>query len=236
VVPICRLAVALWQRPPPPLSRLLAALCVAPHTAPEVLTDRLAALHVQSVQIATDNKRAKALLTDLRRADRQRQHQQQRTSPASTGTGAGPATAATTAAAAAAGPVDIYDSGAVSGLVSALLHNESVQSSQWTAQLATAEREASAVLDDCEKTRSALDEWYRQPAQGLVPWVTVDALSLAQWAERWRKCTAQLRELESRARDRLSDQRTRMLTDGGVGVSGGMITPTFAVSPTKGRL
>lgn len=57
---------------------------------------------------------------------------------------------------------------------------------------------ASQGLADCAKVQQTLEEWWDQPAQYLVPWVTQEGMNEGKWVEQWRVLAAKMRQLSTR--------------------------------------
>lgn len=51
------------------------------------------------------------------------------------------------------------------------------------------------ALADCVQVKDTINEWWNQPAQYVVPWVTVEGNSLQNWKEKWMVLTTKLRQM-----------------------------------------
>ncbi|XP_064403893.1 HAUS augmin-like complex subunit 5 isoform X2 [Halichondria panicea] len=56
---------------------------------------------------------------------------------------------------------------------------------------------ASHGLSRCSHVEQTMKEWWEQPAQYCVPWVTCDGMSCDKWIDQWRVLTTKLRQLTS---------------------------------------
>ncbi|KAG0454299.1 hypothetical protein HPP92_025603 [Vanilla planifolia] len=58
---------------------------------------------------------------------------------------------------------------------------EKVVSDRWLPELRNAVLDAQRCLEDCQRVRGLVDEWWEQPAATAVDWVTVDGKNVGTW-------------------------------------------------------
>ncbi|OAY78970.1 AUGMIN subunit 5 [Ananas comosus] len=58
---------------------------------------------------------------------------------------------------------------------------EKVVTERWLPELSNAVQDAERCLEDCQRVRGLVDEWWEQPAATAVDWVTVDGQSVGAW-------------------------------------------------------
>jgi len=56
--------------------------------------------------------------------------------------------------------------------------------------------QASSGLAQCAQVQETMSEWWLQPAQHSVPWVTYEGMSCDKWIDQWRVLTAKHRQLQ----------------------------------------
>ncbi|XP_028401919.1 HAUS augmin-like complex subunit 5 [Dendronephthya gigantea] len=56
---------------------------------------------------------------------------------------------------------------------------------------------ATKALSECIVAMEAVNSWWEQPGQYLVPWDKVDGMNMRQWKDQWTVMTTRLRQLQS---------------------------------------
>ncbi|KAL0920791.1 hypothetical protein M5K25_009960 [Dendrobium thyrsiflorum] len=64
---------------------------------------------------------------------------------------------------------------------------EKLVTEKWLPELRNAVVDAQRCLEDCQRVRGLVDEWWEQPAATVVDWVTVDGQNVSTWLNHVKK-------------------------------------------------
>ena len=77
-------------------------------------------------------------------------------------------------------------------------YQEDVQLYQWLPSLEETLNTADKAIMDCSVIQKLSEEWWNQPAQYLLPWVTINGTNYQSLADQYHSLCAEFHQLEGR--------------------------------------